>query len=86
MNELEKLESEKLKLINDYMKMQDIVDDYNDKIYKVCVQIELINKRISVIKEKESKKSLASAGPANQSKETKEINVESSERTKQEQI
>lgn len=43
---IKKLEDEKLVLIKKYMELQDVVDDYNEKIYDVCCKIEALNKKI----------------------------------------
>jgi hypothetical protein len=36
-------EEKKIALIEQYMELQDIVDEYNEKIYKITCEIEQIN-------------------------------------------
>lgn len=49
---IDDLNKEKKRLIERYMKLQDVVDEYNEEIYKVCCQIEVLNQMIKVEEEK----------------------------------
>lgn len=60
---VETLEREKLALIQRYLEIQDILDDYNEKMYKVCCEIEVLNLRIVQAREAEAKAKAAPAGP-----------------------
>lgn len=57
MNECEKLEADKLVLIKKYMKLQDLVDDYNKQIYDICCKIKILNEKIDTEKKKQDTKS-----------------------------
>ncbi|OHB69897.1 MAG: hypothetical protein A2W23_05680 [Planctomycetes bacterium RBG_16_43_13] len=48
---IKELEKEKEILIVRYLKLQDMVDGYNEEIYNICCEIEALNKKID--KEKE---------------------------------
>lgn len=54
------LQKRKTRLITRYMRLQDIADDYNEKIYGVCCEIERVNLEIEVERRKDAK---AKAGP-----------------------
>lgn len=54
--ELEVLEAEKLKLVKEYIKIQDLIDGYNEKVYHICTQIEILNVKIQQVKDKSKKK------------------------------
>lgn len=59
---IDDLNKEKKRLIERYMKLQDVVDEYNEEIYKVCCQIEVLNQMIKAEEEKAlQKKNGASA-------------------------
>jgi hypothetical protein len=47
------LQREKERLIIRYMQLQDVIDNYNNEIYKLCCQIEALN----ILIEGEKKKS-----------------------------
>ena len=40
---IEEYQDEKANLIQEYMRLQDIIDEYNDRIASVCCEIEKIN-------------------------------------------
>ncbi len=40
---LNDLKREKERLISRYMQLQDVIDQYNNEIYKLCCQIEALN-------------------------------------------
>lgn len=60
---VKELEAQKLALIEKYMKMQDEADDLNERIYRICCEIEALNLTITKAKEEEAKKK--AAAPAN---------------------
>ncbi len=43
---IDHLEREKATLIQRYLEIQDIVDDYNEQMYRVCCEIEILNRKI----------------------------------------
>jgi len=64
--EVRKLESQKLILIEKYMKMQDAADEMNERIYHICIDIEALNLKITKAKEDEEKrKSMAAKAALN---------------------
>lgn len=63
---VESLEREKADLIRRYLEIQDILDDYNEQMYKVCCEIETLNLRIGQARsEAKSKASLKPAARPN---------------------
>lgn len=40
---IQDLQREKERLITRYMQLQDVIDQYNNEIYKLCCQIEALN-------------------------------------------
>ncbi len=62
--EVRKLESEKLALIQMYMKMQDEADSLNERIYHICIDIEALNLKITKAKEDEEKRKALAAKAA----------------------
>ena len=50
------LEREKAALIKRYLGIQDIVDGYNEQMYKVCCEIEFLNLRIDQARAAQKKK------------------------------
>ena len=63
-NKLKELEAQKLVLIEKYMKMQDEADDLNERIYRICCEIETMNLSISKAKEEEEKRKAMAAKSA----------------------
>lgn len=63
-NKVKKLEAQKLVLIEKYMKMQDDADDLNERIYRICCEIEAMNLSITKAKEEEEKRRAMAAKSA----------------------
>jgi hypothetical protein len=40
---LNELQKEKERLITRYLQLQDVIDQYNNEVYKLCCQIEALN-------------------------------------------
>lgn len=55
---LQDLQREKERLITRYMQLQDVIDQYNNEVYKLCCQIEALN----ILIQSEEKKKLKKAG------------------------
>jgi len=53
---VKELEAQKLVLIGKYMKLQDEVDEMNERIYRVVCDIETLNLSIGVAQEEERQK------------------------------
>lgn len=62
--EVRKLESQKLVLIEMYMKMQDEADAMNERIYHICIDIEALNLKITKAREDEEKRKALAAKAA----------------------
>ena len=62
---LEAMEIEKEQKIRAYMALQDEADAMNEKIYRVCCDVEALNVQISALKEEIKKAALKGAKPAN---------------------
>ena len=60
---LEAMELEKERKIRAYMDLQDQADEMNEKIYRVCCDVEAINAQISALKEEIKKAGLKGAKP-----------------------
>ncbi len=43
LNAIEEYKEERANLFNEYMKLQDILEEYNEKSYQVCCKIERLN-------------------------------------------
>jgi len=61
---LEAMEIEKERKIRSYMALQDEADAMNEKIYRVCCDVEALNVQISALKEEIKKAGLKGAKPA----------------------
>jgi hypothetical protein len=53
---VKELEAQKLALIERYMKLQDEVDEMNERVYHVCCEIEALNLSIGIAQEEERQK------------------------------
>jgi hypothetical protein len=62
---LEAMELEKEKKIRHYMDLQDQADAMNEKIYRVCCDVETLNVQISALKEEMKKAALKAVKPGN---------------------
>jgi membrane protein involved in colicin uptake len=63
-SKVKELEAQKLALIEKYMKMQDEADDLNERIYRVCCEVEAMNLAIDKAKEEEAKRKAMAAKSA----------------------
>jgi hypothetical protein len=61
---LESMELEKEQKIRAYMQLQDQADAMNEKIYRVCCDVETLNVQISALKEEIKKAGLTGAKPS----------------------
>lgn len=52
---IQDLQREKERLITRYMQLQDVIDQYNNEIYKLCCQIEALNILIQGEEKKQKK-------------------------------
>ena len=67
-NKVKELEAEKERLIALYLGLQDEADALNERIYRLCCDVEILNQRIAQAREGERKKLLqtpARTGPKN---------------------
>jgi hypothetical protein len=61
---LESMELDKEQKIRAYMQLQDQADAMNEKIYRVCCDVETLNVQISALKEEIKKAGLKGAKPS----------------------
>lgn len=61
---VKELEREKERLIHRYLGLQDQADELNEQIYRVCCDVEILNRRIELAREEERKKAAKPAPQA----------------------
>lgn len=59
------MEADKEKKIRHYMELQDQADAMNERIYKVCCEVEGLNVQIDALKQELKKAALKAAKPTN---------------------
>jgi hypothetical protein len=63
---IQDLKREKERLIGRYIELQDVIDQYNNEIYKVCCEIEAINLLIDGENKKAARKGAVSTNGSTQ--------------------